>query len=323
MELVTIIVPIYNAEKYLNKCLESLHNQTYSELEIILINDGSRDQSEAICKKYCDIDSRMKVITKANGGVSSARNEGLRLAQGDYVVFVDADDMIHEQFVELLIGAVKESSYGIAVCGIKNISEKTVIGRDIALEYLPKDIPIEKYDSREKYAKRSVWGAVFQKELLKNVFFDNALALGEDSLFFATALKRSGGVCFLPNEMYYYLRHRDSSSYVADVKRQDTEFIAWNEMFKLFSTESSFFIRQLHLAYAFACLNSFFRRCLFIGKFGDESRSVWKRMKKEIKYMRYEKNKKDKYIYILCCLAPRFMGYFYRKKKDWEKGFVQ
>ena len=91
---VSVIVPIYNAEKYLNKCLESIIGQTYKNLEIILVDDGSSDNSPIICDAWAQIDSRIRVIHKKNGGVSSARNAGIDLAQGDYIGFVDADDWI-------------------------------------------------------------------------------------------------------------------------------------------------------------------------------------------------------------------------------------
>ena len=94
MELISVIVPVYNVESYLEKCIESIQNQSYKSLEIILVNDGSTDSSGDICDKYAAHDKRIKVIHKKNGGLSSARNAGLEVANGDYIAFVDSDDYI-------------------------------------------------------------------------------------------------------------------------------------------------------------------------------------------------------------------------------------
>lgn len=114
---ISIIVPIYNAEKFLDKCIKSIINQTYSNLEIILVNDGSTDNSLNICKKYAGIDNRIHIIDKENGGVSSARNRGIDLASGDYIGFVDSDDFITTKMYEKLLFAISEANADIAECG--------------------------------------------------------------------------------------------------------------------------------------------------------------------------------------------------------------
>ncbi len=113
---VSVIVPIYNAEKYLNKCLESIIGQTYKNLEIILVDDGSSDNSPTICDAWAQIDSRIRVIHKKNGGVSSARNAGIDLAQGDYIGFVDADDWIEPNMYEVLINNAVLINHPAVMC---------------------------------------------------------------------------------------------------------------------------------------------------------------------------------------------------------------
>ena len=113
-ELVSIIIPIYNVEKYLTKCIESVINQTYKNLEIILVNDGSTDNSKEIIDKYSLIDSRIKVINKKNGGLSEARNAGIEIAKGDYIGFLDSDDWIELNMYEKLYKYIKqENTYHI------------------------------------------------------------------------------------------------------------------------------------------------------------------------------------------------------------------
>lgn len=115
-DLISIIVPIYNVELYLDRCIESLVKQTYSNLEIILVNDGSTDGCKKLCDSWGDKDSRIKVVHKQNGGVSSARNKGLELATGDYIGFVDPDDYISVHMYEILYESLKSTKADIAVC---------------------------------------------------------------------------------------------------------------------------------------------------------------------------------------------------------------
>ena len=124
-DLITIIVPIYNVEKYLRECIESICRQTYRNIEIILINDGSNDNSAKICDEYKEKDSRIKVIHKENGGVSSARNKGLEIAKGAYITFVDGDDYIDEKYCEKLLKNLKENNVECVLCGFNRIYEKT------------------------------------------------------------------------------------------------------------------------------------------------------------------------------------------------------
>lgn len=120
-ELISIIVPIYNVEKYLRRCIDSIRNQTYKELEIILVNDGSKDNSGKICDEYKNIDSRIIVIHKENGGLSDARNKGIEMAKGKYIVFIDSDDFIELDMIESLYTNIKEYNVKIAVCGVYRV----------------------------------------------------------------------------------------------------------------------------------------------------------------------------------------------------------
>ena len=118
--LVSCIVPVYNVEKYLNQCIESIVSQTYKNIEIILINDGSTDTSPEICDRWEKKDERIIVIHKKNGGLSSARNEGLNQRKGEWVVFIDSDDYVHPQFIEILLEEVKNNKVLMACCNYKS-----------------------------------------------------------------------------------------------------------------------------------------------------------------------------------------------------------
>lgn len=123
MSLISVIVPIYNVEKYLDKCIESIVNQTYKNLEIILVDDGSPDNCPEICDKWAEKDNRIKVVHKENGGAGSARNAGLEASSGEWIGFVDGDDSIDEDFYEALLDKSNDGYYDVVACGFKYISK--------------------------------------------------------------------------------------------------------------------------------------------------------------------------------------------------------
>lgn len=125
--LISIIVPVYNAGKYLEKCIESIINQTYKNIELILVNDGSTDNSKEICDKYAGFDNRVIVIHKANSGVSDTRNKGIDISKGEYIGFVDADDYIDEKMYEIMMSSIIDKSVDICACGyfIEDINDET------------------------------------------------------------------------------------------------------------------------------------------------------------------------------------------------------
>ena len=120
-DLISVIVPIYNVEKYINRCIDSIIEQTYTNLEIILVDDGSTDNSGSICDEYAKKDNRIKVIHKENGGVSSARNVGLDTAIGQYITFVDSDDYIEKKYCEILLKTLKKQKADCVACGYNRI----------------------------------------------------------------------------------------------------------------------------------------------------------------------------------------------------------
>ena len=124
-DLISIIIPAYNVEKYISKCLESIIKQTYSNIEIILVDDGSTDKTSEICDEYEKKDDRIKVIHTENRGVSEARNKGLENVKGNWITFVDSDDWIEEDFCEVLLKKIKDYDADIALCGYKRVTENS------------------------------------------------------------------------------------------------------------------------------------------------------------------------------------------------------
>ena len=200
---ISIIIPVYNVEQYLMQCLDSVVNQTYKNLEIILVNDGSTDNSGKICDEYNLKDSRIKVVHKENGGISSARNEGLKLSTGSYVAFVDADDYLEKQYIEKLV----ETDADIAVCSFYKEypfnSEKNIIINKKTLK--TKDEFIYDILSFQK-ALGCAWGKLFNTKFLKenNIFFNENLKVAEDAEFCLISVQYNPKIVYIPEILYHY-----------------------------------------------------------------------------------------------------------------------
>lgn len=205
MNKISIIVPVYNAEKYLKQCVESLMDQTYKNLEILLINDGSKDNSLAICKKYAEVDSRIKVFDKQNSGVSATRNFGLDNATGDYVMFVDSDDYIDLDMCEQMIASATQSDSDVVVCGIKYVVDgKEVENKEINLENAFVKKELQHFISGKDMVIGSACRQLIKKALLKDIRFNIQISIKEDLIFTLEVLQKSQIVSYAPNVFYLY-----------------------------------------------------------------------------------------------------------------------
>lgn len=214
-KLVSIIIPVYNCEKYLEKCIVSVIKQDYKDIEILLIDDGSTDSSFKICKKYSNIDDRIIVIHKKNNGVASARNEGIKKAKGDYICFVDSDDKIDSKFVSILLeNALNTNSYISAVKDIKikdmNL-EKNYRGKN-NIELLSKDDALNGLINGIGFLS-SCWNKMYKKNVIKNTIFKN-IAVGEDLQFNYEVIKNNDGNIVLSNIRLYYYNVGSTSSII-------------------------------------------------------------------------------------------------------------
>lgn len=198
-DLVSVIVPVYNVEKYLKNCLNSIVNQTYQNLEIILVDDGSTDKSGEIIASFSETDSRIKVISKENGGISSARNAGLRAARGDYLCFVDADDRISSEFVEKMHREIIASGADLCMCGYEREGRRVFA---ISERCSHKDIGTEFYKNIK--FSQVVWSKLYKRELLDGLFFDESKAIGEDDLYITQVLPRCSLVSSIEEALYHY-----------------------------------------------------------------------------------------------------------------------
>lgn len=211
-ELISVIVPVYNVQNYLKKCIQSIINQTYKNIEIILVNDGSTDDSGLICEKFSDVDSRISVVHKTNGGLSDARNVGIKMAHGKYIGFVDGDDYIDKLMYEKLINKMERSNADIAICGRCRIKEKAKRGKNVFKNkktyVLDKETAFKKFLTR-KYFDSSACDKLFKRALFKDIKFPLGCTQ-EDILTFYKLLEKSKKVILLKEVLYFYVIRKGS-----------------------------------------------------------------------------------------------------------------
>ena len=212
--LVSVIVPVYNTQDYLDKCISALLAQTYENIEIILVNDGSTDESLGVCRKYQSQDSRIVVIDKENGGASSARNVGIKVASGEYIMFVDSDDYVDANYVKEMISAQLKYQDSFVICDLCGILS------DGGLLPFHDNITDEGVFEISDYYKFSKWlilnqpyNKIFMSKKIKEhkILFKENLPIGEDIYFNLEYLMQCKEVYFVNKQLYYCLRDRDSS----------------------------------------------------------------------------------------------------------------
>lgn len=218
--LISIIVPIYNVEKELIRCLNSIRTQKYKNLEIILIDNASSDNSGVICDRYALIDSRIKVLHLDKLGVSYARNEGLRIASGEYISFIDSDDWIEEDYYEKFISEMQDCS--IAITGYKLLDESGMIIDKLELSENMFTLKQNNFYNIETLVKNSsfglVWNKLFKRELVKEVKFP-PLKSREDLIFNLSLLKPNLNIKIIGNYTgYNWVQRAHSATHKADAR---------------------------------------------------------------------------------------------------------
>ncbi len=250
METISVILPIYNVEKYLEKCLESLLAQTYEALEIILVNDGSKDRSLEICKAYEAKDSRIKVIDKPNEGVALTRNRGLEVATGDYIAFVDPDDWVEPEMYASLMRQIKKWESPVCLCNFFKdtkrrsqakcfeFEDEMLEGEDI-IEKLINDM-IGMSDLLPKYTMimGSVWRGLYKRSFIEShaIQFVPKLSIMEDLVFMVQVLLKcvSSGerIAIDRNAWYHYVQHPNSALHSYNEQLWKDQLVVYEQLEK-------------------------------------------------------------------------------------------
>ena len=228
MPKISIIVPVYNVEKYLERCLDSLVNQTLNDIEILLVDDGSTDNSLKICEKYAS-DSRIKIIKQANAGQSAARNNALKVATGDYIGFVDSDDWVDTDFYEKLYNAAIQKNADIAMADFVRKGEKKHkirLNLEISGTYNTTE---EKFKIANALKEGCIWNKIYRKEILSDLRFVEGMYY-EDGLFTLKALHNSGTLVTVVGTYYYYFQNPKSTVKSPDKKKMADKIKARQQM---------------------------------------------------------------------------------------------
>ena len=304
--LVSIIVPVYKVEEYLERCIESIIKQTYKEIEIILVDDGSPDNCPIICDKWAKKDKRIKVIHKKNGGVSSARNAGLDNATGEFIGFVDSDDVISNHMYEYLVSGMTEN-IDFSCC--KRTSKENFddeISKSSIITAKQRLLNIYPWHG-------SVWDGLFKREIIQKykIRFNQEYHFGEDLIFITEYLtKCTGKVTFFDNEMYYYYMNEKS------VTRQNDEMIRMKNEYTYFNAirfslkiieDSDLYCDEFIDKYTnyICCVYKGFKNINF-------SKELIQELKKYKKYLTL----KRKIFFILVNIYPNLIYFLYKRKEQ-------
>lgn len=206
MENISVIIPVYNAEKTIRRCLDSIINSKYEDYEVILIDDGSTDNSAAIISEYANNDKRIKNVSQLNSGPSSARNKGLELSQGKIIAFVDSDDYVRDDYLEQLANAFEREKADVVFLEFHRVTSD---GAELSVHELPEiqqEYHLNLVALSEKDMFGYTWIKAFRREVLHNVFFDVDMNLFEDEIFTCKILEKAVKLYYLKEAVYFYVQ---------------------------------------------------------------------------------------------------------------------
>lgn len=221
-ETISVIVPVYNVEKYLRRCVESLLKQTFSDIEIILVNDGSTDDSGNICDELARVDERIKDIHQMNQGASMARRNGIAAAKGEYLAFVDSDDYVEPQYLQSMYDALKKENTEVAACGMVMHKESEIVSiiEDVLSICLTQKEVMKRFF---KYEFWGFWGGLYKREMFEELYFPIA-TVNEDYVVKLQMFSKVDKMANVPAQLYHYISHENSLSHQKLTKRAFEEF---------------------------------------------------------------------------------------------------
>jgi len=220
-DLISVIVPIYQVEDYLIECLDSIINQEYTNLEIILVDDGSKDKCPEICDDYELKDNRIKVIHKPNGGLSDARNAGLEIAKGKYICFVDSDDVLNKSFVSILYDNIKDTGADISICdflSMKSMSEISDNNITNNFKLYTKEEILNEFYKKQSLRLVLAWNKLYKRKIWKNIRYPKG-KVHEDEFVIHHILDNINKLVISDSKLYYYRQRENSITSVYNKKR--------------------------------------------------------------------------------------------------------
>lgn len=298
--LISIIVPVHNSEKYLKRCLDSIIAQSYKNIEIIIIDDGSTDTSNEICKEYSLIDNRIKMITIKNSGVSNARNKGLNIAKGEYIAFVDSDDTIDKKFIETMYEYCQK--YDSKLCAVNlNYCYKNQLDRPLKMKtgVFNKE---QYYILLIKNVKGFVCNKLYHKSLINNIRFNSKISICEDLLFnieIATSVKN---IVVINEYLYNYFQNNEGTYNNTYNSKRISEIYAYDRIIKLVNNNCPEALLMYKYEYLIMAINqkNKYKKAKYNNK--EEYKIIEDSIKKYYKEIMSSKQiKLIKKIYIILC----------------------
>lgn len=320
-DLISVMVPVYNAEQNLPKCIESLMVQTYENIQILLVNDGSKDASLEVCTRYADTDSRIKVVNQENGGEGAARNRGLKEANGAYICFVDADDYVKPDFVKNLYEMQKINQAQLSICGFVELKDNEVINETTGnVEFMTQAEAMENLLKHTSF-KGYVWNKMFIMNIIREnqMQFDQSLAVWTDVLFVFTYMQYIKKAVYDPKSMYYYIFWESSVSHqknhLIGVEKSYSAIRAKDQIINLIPHEYDGVKRQIVIRYVQSAL-AVLRNIGYIKH--DKDSEYYKRsieiLKEHGKRISPYLSKKDQLFVKVCSINPAVLLLLYRIK---------
>lgn len=231
--MISVIVPVYNAEKFLNRCVDSILEQTYPNFELVLVDDGSTDYSLDILKEYAEQDDRVNVISQQNKGVSGARNTGLQAAQGEYFLYIDADDWIEENMIERLVSISKQEDADIVMCNSDHAEEKTDVikNHEIKVEVWNQDKQQHEFMKHQRLTGM-LWNKLIRRSLSTGIWFNEKTGYGEDAEFLWEILKKSQKMIVINEILYHHVLEKTSISHLSFSEKKYSAIPMWERIVK-------------------------------------------------------------------------------------------
>ena len=304
---ISIIVPVYNTEQYLPKCLDSIAAQTFTDFEVLMIDDGSTDGSGEICDRYSQSDSRFIVIHQSNQGVSASRNNGLKQARGNYIAFVDSDDYVHPQMLELLYMAIRQGDYDFSTARYLSVNIDQEIEIERIIEPRFRKLSAEEIicnlfgKSGEDVQYMVCWNKLYNKCLLENIYF-SAFKVSEDLLFNIEVFSKVCQAIEVDSKLYYYTQRNTSASHSVSEKQIIDRIDASYTCLRYIPSGSA----------EEACCVTKLYKVLFSSRFFGRKEMYQKNVARRIKEVHkqiYKRFLQSKYISAVYKIL--FMGFFY------------
>ena len=310
-ELISIIVPVYNVELYLRRCVDSIIEQSYKNLDIILVDDGSTDSCSSICDEYLSIDSRISVIHKKNGGLSDARNHGMPSARGEFITFIDSDDWVVSDFIEHLYSLILEYKADISICSFQKTFEypaKPIIeSKEIVKRYTNIEA-LSELNGKHGTLLVSAWSKLYKRSLFEGISYPLG-KIHEDDFTTYKLLYKANNIVLSPKVGLFYWQRSDSITSTPSLKAQADKLEASIERFHFFNTLK------------FSKLNSIGARSMFhnyinyeyllrMNKVDDcqfNAKTILNDLRKNIQTGLF------KYFYEIYFISPKFGWFIYKK----------